>query len=107
MKKKYTQKQVDHWIWIGTQLTYRQYVKFTKIKNCHYCGVSLTWAYHKVKGKSAAYNIDRKDSNKGYTIDNCVACCPRCNWAKNADFSYDEWIEIGKTIKKFRETKHE
>lgn len=27
--------------------------------------------------------IDRKDSSKGYTIDNCVPCCTECNTMKS------------------------
>lgn len=27
--------------------------------------------------------IDRIDSSKGYTIDNCVSCCPLCNQMKS------------------------
>jgi hypothetical protein len=30
-----------------------------------------------------ANGIDRLDNTKGYTIDNCVPCCPDCNEAKS------------------------
>ena len=38
--------------------------------------------------------VDRIDSSLGYTIDNCVACCDKCNYAKH-DLStedFKEWI---------------
>lgn len=39
--------------------------------NCYYCG------------KSHADGIDRVDSSKGYSSDNCVSCCSICNIMKN------------------------
>jgi hypothetical protein len=50
--------------------------------SCYYCGIQ------------PASGIDRYDSAVGYVLDNCVPCCRKCNWAKNAfsitDFS--EWV---------------
>jgi len=37
---------------------------------CYYCAGSLP-----IKG----YGLDRKESNKGYTTQNCVPCCSFCN----------------------------
>lgn len=72
------------------------------IQNCHWCGeeprprnplykkdgtrnksnitISIDWANQQwvyVNG------IDRIDNNSGYTIDNCVPCCPDCNQMKS------------------------
>lgn len=58
----------------------------TLIKDkCHYCGeepsrhqsVSYRDDFELVNG------IDRIDSSKGYSIDNCVSCCNTCNLMKN------------------------
>ena len=39
------------------------------------------------------YNgVDRKDNNLGYTIDNCVPCCHRCNSMKS-NLSYQNFIQ--------------
>jgi hypothetical protein len=38
-----------------------------------------------------ANGIDRINNNEGYTIDNCVPCCGRCNYLK-CDTSYDEFL---------------
>lgn len=54
-------------------------------KDCYYCGehpsrhqsVSYRSDYELVNG------IDRIDSSKGYSIDNCVPCCNTCNLMKN------------------------
>lgn len=45
--------------------------------NCYYCGI---------KEENRLNGIDRKDSNIGYTLDNCVSCCTMCNFMKG---SYD------------------
>lgn len=39
-------------------------------KQCHYCG------------SSGKIGIDRVDSSLGYTIDNSVPCCKKCNMMK-------------------------
>ena len=42
-------------------------------KHCYYCN----------KEPNPFNGIDRIDSSKGYEIDNCVACCAVCNFAKH------------------------
>ena len=52
------------------------------------------------------YNgIDRKDSNLGYTNENCVPCCKVCNNGKR-DLPYSEWLEYLETLISFQE-KHD
>lgn len=86
-------------------LTYEEFVEFTKDPHCHYCEAEVVWFMYgfadKIRG-SNAYNIDRKDSMKGYEKENCIVCCPRCNRSKSNTFSYEEWVEVGKAIKRFR-----
>lgn len=65
-------------------LTKEQVRKLTK-ENCHYCGskpLGLHKATHRINGNYIYNGIDRIDNNKGYTIDNVVACCQDCNYAK-------------------------
>lgn len=67
--------------------------------NCVYCGcaprVENQWANNKRKtslDEDYSFNgIDRVDSNKGYTIDNCVSCCPKCNRMKS-DLDKDDFL---------------
>ena len=82
---------------IEVALTFDDFLEFTKIKQCHYCGCPIEWAdrTHCVTGR---YNLDRKDNNTGYTKDNCVVCCKECNYAKRNLFTYDEMLIIGKAI---------
>lgn len=44
--------------------------------------------------------IDRIDSDKGYVIDNCVACCAMCNYMKRT-YTRDEFIQQCKIISSF------
>ncbi len=84
---------------IESSLTYQQFLTFTLIKNCTYCGILVEWAeYLKAGEGSKPYNLDRKDSSFGYSIDNCVVCCGRCNQVKNDYFTFKEFKLIGKVI---------
>jgi hypothetical protein len=47
----------------------------------------MEWAKHK---ENSRYQLDRKDNDLGYTPENVVACCTRCNYAKRDHFTYDE-----------------
>lgn len=85
-----------------SKLTYEEFLEFTKIKNCHYCEAPIRWAVHVVKGESNSYNLDRKDSTVGYFKDNLVVCCKRCNYAKGYWFTYEQFLELGKTIRKLQ-----
>jgi hypothetical protein len=51
--------------------------------NCFYCNSELS---------PAGKGLDRIDSSKGYTIENCVPCCHMCNNIKNAH-SLDKLIQ--------------
>ena len=64
-------------------LTEEQFFSFAG-KACVYCGDILDRP-----------RIDRIDSNKGYTIENCAPCCKRCNigkWDSTVD-EFKEWIK--------------
>lgn len=50
--------------------------------DCHYCGE---------KPRLVA-GVDRKDSNTGYVLDNCLPCCGICNFAKS-DMPYEDFID--------------
>lgn len=80
-------------------LTYEEFLEFTTIQNCHYCGDGLVWAKYSLGRNGRAANLDRKDSGQGYTKGNVVVCCIRCNKAKLNHFTYDEWVKIGTFIR--------
>jgi hypothetical protein len=83
---------------IAFDLSYGDFLEFTEIKSCHYCGEPIVW----VDKWSAPYNLDRVDNNVAYTKVNCVVCCSDCNKTKGARFSYDEMVLLGQVISKIK-----
>lgn len=84
------------------EISYQDFLAFVEIKLCHYCGAQVTWAEYSTNRLGNNYNLDRKDNNLGYTKDNCVVCCSRCNRAKSNHFTYEEWVQIGKLIRSWQ-----
>jgi hypothetical protein len=78
---------------IEFDMNFDDFLTFTNINKCHYCQRNIIWYENQIKNKSLnhRYNLDRKNNNIGYTLQNCVVCCFRCNRAKNNSFTYDEW----------------
>ena len=83
-------------------LTFEDFLEFTKITTCHYCGDLIEWKSRGKKGANSAYYLDRKDNTKGYFKDNCVVCCSLCNLTKHNQFTYNEMILLGKTINEIK-----
>lgn len=85
---------------VENSLSYDDFLEFTTINMCVYCDKTIEWTKHLKAGEnSKPYNLDRKDSSLGYSKENCVVCCGRCNQVKNAFFTYDEFKLIGNVIK--------
>lgn len=64
-------------------------------QNCYYCN---SQPYNHLKSKIATFSyngLDRKDSSKGHTVDNCVPCCIICNRGKNNQEYHKaiEWMD--------------
>lgn len=75
-------------------------------QDCYYCGARPAQVHRAPLDKPWAdplvYNgLDRYDTSRGYSADNVVACCGRCNRMKN-NMSYDEFIEHMQKILKNR-----
>lgn len=61
-------------------------------KDCIYCGQPPTEKYFKKhNGYFLANGVDRFDNSIGYTINNSVPCCEKCNRMKMAH-SIDKWM---------------
>jgi hypothetical protein len=86
-------------------ISYNEFLTLTSITNCHYCDVPIVWTKFAIglHGNRSAYYLDRKDNTQCYTLDNVVVCCTRCNKGKSDQFTYEEWVEIGKCIRRMRE----
>lgn len=52
------------------------------VQDCFYCESSPTFRKYQC-GQYEANGIDRKNNNIGYTTENSVPCCTRCNLAKS------------------------
>lgn len=82
-------------------LTREQWLALTQ-KPCAYCGTPPS---HRVKASSGigdfiCSGIDRVDNAQGYTPENSVPCCFRCNSFKS-DFTKEEFLEHVNRIAKF------
>lgn len=93
-------------------LTWDQFVLLVA-QPCYYCGaidrrsLICTGGKHLHGRKSAELppedqfvsinGLDRKDSGRGYTVDNCVPCCKWCNYGKSTQH-HDEFLARCKRI---------
>lgn len=67
----------------------REVFKRLVLSNCHYCGdnPSREWVHTLPSGRQdrlVCNGVDRVVNGKGYTLDNAVPACARCNYAKGA-----------------------
>jgi hypothetical protein len=64
-------------------------------QKCYYCGEEPIYQSRIIGNKTETGDIingiDRIDSSKGYTIDNCVPCCTHCNIMK-MQYSIDSFL---------------
>jgi len=63
-------------------------------KPCTYCGSDIK-----------TIGLDRKDSSKGYTIENVTPCCSRCNEMKMAN-TLSDWLSHMKKVIEHMENNH-
>lgn len=56
-------------------------------KECTYCG------------ETEDIGIDRIDNSIGHTMENSIPCCPLCNRTRGDNFTIEEMMLIGETIK--------
>jgi 5-methylcytosine-specific restriction endonuclease McrA len=75
-------------------------------KKCHYCGIPEEYFYEvwttKFYGtgkRGQRLEIDRKEFSECYEPENCVLACAICNMAKSDQFTYDEFLKVGKVIR--------
>ena len=82
---------------IDFKLSLEEYIALYTNK-CYYCDTKPN-RYHLSDGIGFKYgSIDRKDSNKGYTVDNCVSSCIMCNLYKEP-LSDEHFILMLKHVK--------
>lgn len=73
-------------------------------QNCYWCGdipqLNENKVHNLVGIKVPINTIDRLDSNVGYELNNCVACCLKCNTLKSF-FSSEEFLIQVKKVYEF------
>ncbi|GAB2542688.1 HNH endonuclease family protein [Rufibacter soli] len=77
------------------------------LKQCEYCGITqeqldALWDKNQTltkRNRGRKFEIDRKEPNKAYTLDNIVCACYWCNNAKTDTFTEEEFKQIGQAIK--------
>lgn len=72
---------------------------------CIYCNRLESECIKDDNGRISRLTIDRKDNKQGYIITNLVLCCFNCNNIKGARFTYEQMLELGKTLQKLYITK--
>ena len=95
------------------KFTEYDFVKLIETKNCHYCKITIdeieTLAENKKLYKKSLrgwiLEIDRLNSNFEYSPKNCVMSCYWCNNAKTDEFTENEFLQIGKEIRKIWQTR--
>lgn len=60
---------------------------------CAYCGITVE------KDGGAGYWLDRIDNDLGYTVDNILPCCGRCNRIRGADLNVEQMFQVGEILK--------
>jgi hypothetical protein len=87
-------------------LTLEDFKEFSKISTCVYCGNEIRWGEirprkdRKCGRVSDNLNLDRIDNSKGYTKNNVLVCCKRCNQVRNSHFTVEEFEQIAVVIKR-------
>lgn len=74
-------------------LTRAEYEALLASNRCAYCGAPPPESGH---------GVDRMDARKGYTSDNVVLACDACNRIKADIFSFEQMLEIGVLLRRWR-----
>lgn len=81
------------------------FIQFKELiqRDCLYCGAAPDNVY---KGKLGFrlhwQGLDRLINAEGYTLENVVPCCEKCNAIKSDILTPSEMIAVAKTLKKMR-----
>lgn len=76
---------------LSNSISYEDFVKFTENPYCSYCYTYVNFAKFHLGKNGWGYNLDRTDNSLGYSVDNCVVCCWKCNNSKSNRYSEEEW----------------
>ncbi len=90
-------------------INHNEFIEIIKDSTCHYCDKELIFhPYTRNENSnyvSRAYQLDRKDNDLGYNIDNVVPCCWNCNRIKSDIYTYDEFLLLSPILKEIHKNK--
>jgi len=90
---------------LSIDFTYENFLEFTKINQCYYCGDAINWDIYRKNGVTPLrYNLDRKNNKIGYIKNNCVVCCKKCNSMKSI-LTEEDYIQQCKKVVDYQLTK--
>jgi hypothetical protein len=87
---------------VDVQLTYDDFMEIRRSQSCYYCAAHVSIDPPRHAPGYRGYQLDRKDNSIGYTKDNCVTCCWRCNQIKGNRFTYEEFMLLAPMLKLIR-----
>lgn len=86
-------------------LTKEEFLLITQ-NNCFYCNESpnnkmkvIVDKKNKIYEEYIYNGLDRIDNDKGYTLENCVSCCAKCNRMKTSHSLHDFYNHLLKIVK--------
>lgn len=88
----YSYKAIDKRKGLEFDLDLEWYKENIEGKPCHYCSDT-----------TASVGCDRIDNRQGHTRTNVVPCCLPCNVTRMDNFTYEEMILLGETIRIIKE----
>ena len=78
---------------LEVDLTLQDYEGLLRSSRCQYCDAALP---------ATGHGVDRKNSALGYTVGNVVLACDACNRIKADLFTYEQMLEIGNLLCRWR-----
>ena len=98
LKRRLKYSHKEEFLLFGDREDFIQWYEDQK-KECSYCEIPenlilKTQKLFNIRKKSIYLELDRKDNTKGYSRENIVLCCSRCNTIKSNFFTENEMKEI-------------
>ena len=100
-------KTHDHWRYKPVNLSREDFIEWyeSQPKVCHYCGIhetELSQVNDTQNTKAKRLTVDCIDNDRGYSLDNIVLACGRCNFIKNDFFTHEQMLWIGQNFVRSR-----
>jgi len=94
-------KKHEHWRYKPVNMTRTEFIDWwtSQEPKCFYCGIhsnELSLVEDTQNTKATRMTVDCIENSKGYSLDNIVLACGRCNFIKNDFFTHDDMVIIGR-----------